>query len=68
MPRISDREYTCRPDDDRLLGTVLYEELSPLEMVRDAELGIRASEMLDTLEDAMTITFYCDKAGLGWRI
>ena len=64
--RINDREYTNNIHHDRLLATVFYEEVSPLEMVRDVELGFRASEMIDCLENAMDITFWCDKAGLGW--
>lgn len=62
MTRINDREYTCRPDDDRLLATVFYEELSPLEMVRDVELGLRASERVDYLEDFEDVVWWACKA------
>lgn len=64
MTRISDREYTDNPDHDRLLWTVFYEETSPLEMVRDVELGIRVSETIDGLEGTHEITFWCERAEL----
>lgn len=54
--RLSENEYTCRPCDDRLTGA------DGIEMVRDVELGYRASERMDFLEDETDIRYWADLA------
>lgn len=59
MTRLSDREFTRPPDQgarERRAGD------DPQESIQDVELGYRASERLDFMEDRLDVRFWADSA------
>lgn len=61
MSRYPDGSYDVVPGIDRRIDGGLEDDGS-CPLVRDWELGQRASEMLDMLEDDREIRFYADLA------
>jgi hypothetical protein len=61
MTRYADGSYDVVPGIDRLIDGRMEDDGS-LPMVRDVELGNRASEMLDMLEDRHEVVYWADLA------